>query len=249
MNSAKIINKIYEFGAVWGINKPKECDYLLDVFTHKSYINNKSNSFERLEFLGDSILGAIVTKELNNKMPSIFSEGDLSRARTNLVNKTTLSEVAKKLNMPDLILMGKSELNYGYNFHDKILSDTYEAFIGALFINNNDSFESCDAFIRKTLYDNFQDLILNCKQSNVLKDFKSQLQEFTQIKLNCLPEYKMINHKFENNKHSFMVEVQINKVKYGLGLASDRRSAEQIAAHETLNMLKDKDCDFKKSIL
>lgn len=234
-----IYEKIYEFGAEWGIINPKECIHLKNCFTHKSFNKNSSNSFERLELLGDSILGAIITKELNKNFPSSYSEGDLSRARTNLVNKSTLSEVSRKLDFPNLILMGKSELNLGYNYHDKILADTYEAFIGAIFLNRNENFKACNHFIITTLNDNLKNIINTINSdSKIIKDFKSQLQEYTQSNLNCLPEYKVLNHIFENNRHKFFVEVFINNSKHGLGIASDRRSAEQSAANEALSKMK-----------
>lgn len=221
--------EIIAFGQRWGFRNAENSKILIQAFTHKSY-KNYSKDFERLEFLGDSILGAVVSNILCKSMPN-QDEGLLSRARTNLVNKSSLSSVAKRLNLDKLILMGNNELKLNYNLNDKVLADTYEAFIGALFCENN--FESCQEFVESTL--NYE---LNNFLGNLIKkDPKTSLQEFTQLNFNQIPCYEVTVHDYVNNKHFFEVTIKINGKVMGSGNGNDRKSAEQMAASNVLKTL------------
>lgn len=202
---------------------------LLDeALTHRSF---GARNNERLEFLGDSILNFIISRELYRRFPSA-REGQLSRLRARLVRRQTLAEVAREFSLGDYLIMGSGELKSGGFKRDSILSDTLEAIIGAIYLDSN-----VDVVGERiaTWFDPRLDA-LSLKTSQ--KDSKSRLQEFLQARQYDLPEYVVVAVKGASHDQQFYVEcrtVLLSEPVVGEG--TTRRVAEQNAAAMALEKL------------
>lgn len=206
-------------------NRP---EYFKQALTHRS-AGAKNN--ERLEFLGDSILGFVIAQRLYELFPEA-SEGVLSRLRANLVNQESLAKIAREHDLGDYLILGSGELKSGGYRRDSILSDAVEAIIGAL--NTDQGFESCRQWILELFSDRIDRLSLDTWQ----KDPKTRLQEFMQSQKHELPEYNLLNMSGLPHAQTFKVECKIsNHPDTSIGVGSSRKKAEQRAAEKMLNML------------
>lgn len=169
------------------------------ALTHRS-ANSKNN--ERLEFLGDSILGFVVAQKLYDLFPSA-SEGVLSRLRASLVNQSSLAELARQHQLGDYLLLGSGELKSGGFRRDSILSDALEAIMGALF--KDQGINACQTWIELLFAEKLNDLSLD----NWQKDPKTQLQELMQSKKQVLPEYTLITMSGLAHEQMFQVKCSI----------------------------------------
>lgn len=206
----------------------RQPDYLRQALTHRS-AGARNN--ERLEFLGDAILGFEVAEILYRKHPDA-AEGQLSRARSQLVKRETLASVARQLELGEYLILGTGELASGGQNRDSILSDTVEAIIAAVYIDAG--MEQARAFVRFIL-DGFID---KSEPGELLKDHKTRLQEYLQAKKIELPVYEVLSVSGEPHAQSFYVQCEI----HGLGIkttatATSRRKGEQQAASVMLNKL------------
>ena len=191
------------------------------ALTHRSY---SSAHNERLEFLGDSILNCAIAKHLYDMHPGL-PEGDLSRLRSNLVNQQTLSILAQKLCLGELLLLGEGERKSAGFRRPAILADTMEALFGAVFLDAG--FAAAEQVILK-LYVPF---IAQADAQSLGKDYKTLLQEYLQGKRLALPKYTLIATQGAAHAQTFQVECQIEQLKLvTCGEGSSRRTAEQVAA-------------------
>jgi ribonuclease III len=198
---------------------------LRQALTHRSHSvpNN-----ERLEFLGDSVLNFVVARKLYDHFPKL-SEGELSRLRANLVNQTSLFEVADKLQLGDAILLGEGELKSGGFRRPSILADALEALFGAVFLDGG--FEAAE----KTIGALFAEKISALDPLAVAKDAKTKLQEWLQGRKIALPTYTVVETLGEAHDQTFLVECSVPKLNLkAVGKGPSRRAAEQIAAAEVL---------------
>jgi ribonuclease III len=198
------------------------------ALTHRSF-SAKNN--ERLEFLGDSILGFVIAEQLYEQFPTA-SEGVLSRLRASLVNQSSLAELARIHQIGDYLLLGSGELKSGGFRRDSILSDALEALIAALFIDQG--IAVCQQWIRLLFTEKLQGLSLD----NWQKDPKTQLQELMQAKKLDLPEYELITMSGLAHEQTFKVSCTVSltaKVTIGTGIS--RKKAEQSAAEQMLQLL------------
>lgn len=198
------------------------------ALTHRSAdrINN-----ERLEFLGDAILGFVVADELLQRYPQA-SEGDLSRQRSALVNRQTLADLAGNLGLGGLLILGPGELKSGGRQRLSILADAVEAVIGAVYIDGG--MEACRPVILR-LYAN---LLSSQPASNSAKDAKTQLQEVLQARGAELPFYQVLSIDGEEHQQTFVVTCQVSLLPAPTkGKGSNRRVAEQDAATKALRLL------------
>ena len=203
-------------------------DYFKQALTHRSAgsINN-----ERLEFLGDSILGCVIAQRLYDLFPEA-SEGVLSRLRANLVNQESLAELARLNELGDYLILGSGELKSGGYRRDSILSDALEAIIGA--INSDQGFETCRQWILELFSDKINELSLDTWQ----KDPKTRLQEFMQSRKQELPDYNLITMLGLPHSQTFKVECSISIISEATtGVGSSRKKAEQRAAELMLDVL------------
>jgi ribonuclease-3 len=198
------------------------------ALTHRS-ANSKNN--ERLEFLGDSILGFVVAQKLYDLFPSA-SEGVLSRLRASLVNQSSLAELARQHQLGDYLLLGSGELKSGGFRRDSILSDALEAIMGALF--KDQGINACQTWIELLFAEKLNDLSLD----NWQKDPKTQLQELMQSKKQVLPEYTLITMSGLAHEQMFQVKCSIPLITDTcVGTGISRKKAEQSAAELMLELL------------
>lgn len=198
------------------------------ALTHRSA--NSSNN-ERLEYLGDAILGFIVAEALFLKLGDV-SEGVLTRKRAALVKKETLAELARKLELGQFIQLGSGERKTGGWRRDSILSNTLEAIIGAIYLDSD--FDRCKKFIVE-LYDV---LLSSPDPEDSSKDSKTELQEYLQSKKLPLPSYTVVAEEGEAHKRVFQVECVIAVLdKPILATGKSKRIAEQQAARFALKQI------------
>ncbi|MGR9114877.1 MAG: ribonuclease III [Gammaproteobacteria bacterium] len=199
------------------------------ALTHRSM---GANNNERLEFLGDSILGFVVAEKLHELFPEA-SEGVLSRLRASLVNQGALADLARKHNIGDYLILGSGELKSGGYRRDSILSDALEAIIGALFKDRG--IEVCRQWVLDLFRDKFESLSLE----NWQKDPKTQLQELMQSKKLDLPEYTLVSMSGLPHEQTFKVKCKTTLTdKCCIGKGVSRKKAEQDAAEQMLILLK-----------
>ncbi|MCS5589342.1 MAG: ribonuclease III [Candidatus Thioglobus sp.] len=198
---------------------------LKQALTHRSV--NKNNN-ERLEFLGDSILGCVISHELYHRFP-LVDEGQLSRLRSSLVRGQTLAKLAKTLNLSETLVLGQGELKSGGFRRESIQADAFEAILGAIFLDSD--YATVSAVILK-LYD---ELLNNASPGDSLKDFKTQLQELLQKKGHSLPIYELIKTKGQDHNAVFYVSCHIKE--FNLSVEENAKSikrAEQACAESIL---------------
>ena len=203
----------------------KNNSLLLKSLKHKSFDNDNNN--EKLEFLGDRVLGLIISQKLLEKFPN-EKEGTIDKKFANLVNKKTCLLIAKKLNLKKFIFVGASHRNLERSA-DKIISDCLEAIVGAIYLDGG--LKQAQKFIL-----NFWESYLD-KSVITLVDSKTQLQEYSLKKFKELPKY--IFHKKIGPQHKplFKTEVHIPNSKKISGSGSSKKNAQQNAAAKLLKIL------------
>jgi len=195
------------------------------ALTHKSYDNIYNN--EKLEFLGDRVLGLVICEKLLEKYPE-EKEGIIDKKFANLVNKKTCSLIAKKINLKKFILLGSSHKKPERST-DKISSDCLEAIVGAIYSDNG--LKSVEKFIFRF----WADYLL--KSEITLIDSKTKLQEFSLKKFKELPKYVFFKKKGPQHRPIFKTEVQIPNSKKIIGVGSSKKNAQQNAASKLLKIL------------
>jgi ribonuclease-3 len=204
-------------------------EFFTMALTHRSA---SSNNNERLEFLGDSILGFVIAQKLYELFPDAC-EGALSRLRASLVNQGALAELARKHGIGDYLLLGSGELKSGGFRRDSILSDAMEAAIAALFIDQG--ITVCQQWVNSL----FADKLANLSLDSWEKDPKTQLQELMQSKKLSLPEYSLLTKMGPSHEQTFKVKCSVPLIEEtSVGTGISRKRAEQDAAEQMLFLLK-----------
>ena len=213
-------NLSYQFSDIELLNK---------ALTHRS-ISKQNN--ERLEFLGDSVLGSIISEELYSRHSNI-DEGQLSRLRSHLVRGNTLANLAKKLDISENLRLGQGELKSGGFRRESILADTFEAILGAVFLDSD------YLTVKKVVLNLFSDLLNEVKSEESLKDFKTQLQEMLQKKGYDLPKYELLQTKGKDHNAVFYVSCHVEELKVKVEKkAKSIKRAEQACAESILEEIK-----------
>jgi len=200
------------------------------AFTHRSYINEaKGNiaSNERLEFLGDSILSFLVSQYLYREYPA-YDEGILTNLRSLLVNTRSLGETARELHFGDLLKLSKGENEAQGRENQSLLADSYEAFLGALFLDQG--LEAVSAFVAESLLSRVSELV----EKKSFKDPKSLLQEYAQGRKHGSPAYKVLSEDGPAHARLFTVGVYIKTILMGEGTGKSKQEAEENAAKQAL---------------
>lgn len=196
-------------------------DLLMQALTHRSH--SKKNN-ERLEFLGDSVLNCTVAEILYERYHDL-DEGDLSRVRANLVKQQALYEIAQALQLSDCLRLGEGELKSGGFKRPSILADTFEAIVGAIFLDSG--FESSKKVLRKW----YSQILEHVDPRTLGKDDKTLLQEYLQGHQLPLPIYNVVATTGVAHNQQFEVECSIPSLQITLnGKGASRRAAEQAAA-------------------
>ncbi len=221
------------------ILSPQELQKKLGLHFHdsallKSALTHRSagpDNNERLEFLGDAVLGFVIAECLYYKFPQA-NEGVLSRLRANLVNQTALAELARQLELGDYLILGSGELKNGGMNRDSILSDALEAVMGA--IVEDQGIDVCKRWILGLFVERIRALSLDTWE----KDPKTRLQEMMQSKGLGLPVYTLKSKSGLPHQQSFCVECRVSSLDQpAVGVGSSRKRAEQQAAEEMLARL------------
>lgn len=210
--------------------KFKNKKLLEQAFIHRSYLNEakeKLSSNERLEFLGDSIISFVVSQYLYGKYPN-FDEGILTNLRSMLVNTKNLAQLAKELGFGKLLKLSKGEEESKGRENTSLLADSFEAFIGALFIDQG--VEETGNFISLVLLPKAEFFV----HTKNLKDPKSLLQELIQAKKQKSPAYAVVREEGPPHKKIFTVEVAVDDVVLGKGDGKSKQEAEKKAAKKAL---------------
>lgn len=209
--------------------KFKDRELLKTALTHSSYANESSvESNERLEFLGDAVLGFIVAHVLYRKYPDA-TEGKLSKMRSSIVSRMNFAHFAKELKIDKQVLLGKGEENTGGRERGSNLSGTFEAVIGAIFI---------DGGYRK-VYRIITALLKDCLNGDeeIFKDYKTKLQEVAQRKYKKVPKYKVVLEEGPPHDKNFHIEVKLGRKSFGKGIGRNKKQAEQEAAKQGLEKM------------
>ncbi len=193
--------------------------------TSLSTPNLKATAYERMEFLGDSILGLVTSEELFHLYPD-YSEGQLSKLKSKIVSKKFLALKAKEISLGNYIKLSSEAINSGGRNSRSILGDSMESLICALYLDGG--LPAAKKFIHTYVIKNFQKNITN----KILVDHKSKLQELTQARFQQTPEYKIVDESGPEHEKIFSVEVFVNKQKVGFGKGSNKKEAQQNAALE-----------------
>ncbi len=208
--------------------KFKNKDLLIQSLTHKSF--DPINNNEKIEFLGDRVLGLVIAKKLLEIYPE-EKEGILDKKYASLVNKKTCLDIAKKINLASYVKTF-NPYNKKVKIEDKIISDSCEALIGAIYLDKG--FTNAE----KTILNLWQDHI---KKSVVTEiDAKTKLQELTLKNYKKLPSYKLISNTGPRHKPIFKVGVKLPNTKYFIASGKSKKEAEQNAAIECLNIINKK---------
>ena len=198
---------------------------LLQAITHKSFDSN--NNYENLEFLGDRVLGLVVSKKLFELFPN-EKVGSLDKKLASLVNKNKCLEVGNLLNLKEFVITGNSKSSKNI-VENKIISDCCEAIIGAIYLDRG--FEVSKIFILKQ----WKNLINNSETTFV--DAKTRLQEYSLKNFKILPIYKLVSNTGPRHKPKFKVGVKLKNSNYIYAIGSSKKIAEQSAASELLKKI------------
>lgn len=207
----------------------KDKKLIIEALTHKSYKQPYDN--ERLEFLGDAVLDLVVGEYLYFKFDR-SDEGKLSKIRASLVNETGFDKLARSLKLGDYILLSNAEENNGGREKPSLLSNAFEAIMGAIYLESGLLVvkEIAIGLIEK----NHKDISLD----SLFRDFKTTLQELTQARFGVTPEYKVVASRGPDHKKEFEVAVCIDDVEYSRAIGKSKKIAQQEAAKIAVDLLK-----------
>ncbi len=208
----------------------KNYSYLKQALTHRSA---GPVHYERLEFLGDSILGMIIADQLYHKFTKV-GEGDLTRMRSTLVRESTLADIARGFNLSDYLIMGPGELKSGGYHRESILADVVEALLASIYLDSDKDF----SLVQKVLLKWFEEKLKIIHPGFDQKDPKTLLQEYLQGRHSPLPVYNIVKVTGEDHNQQFTVTLETTAIKETLiGYGTTRRGAEQNAAQKALDVL------------
>jgi len=215
----------------------KDIELLNKALTHSSYINEKKKSYkdnnERLEFLGDAILDAVISEYLYNKLITC-EEGELTRMRASIVCESSLAECGAKLHLGEFFLLGKGEENTGGRNRNSLLADTLEALFGSVYLDGG--WDAARKFILETLRDTIDDAV----HGKLYSDYKTRLQEIIQGQSDLVIQYETVKEEGPDHNKTFYVHVTIGNEIKGSGCGRNKKEAEQNAAKAALINIDDK---------
>ncbi len=208
-------------------------DLLEQALTHSSYLNENPSTFasnERLEFLGDAVLGLVVARFLYERCPAA-GEGELTRIRADIVRGSTLARAAGRIELGRFLVLGRGEEAAGGRTRDRNLAGALEALIGAVYLDAG--FPSAAALIRRLL----REEIDRALREGARPDAKSSLQHLAQARWHEAPEYVTVEHTADAPHRRFVVEVKVAGQPLGRGEGRSKREAQQRAAEVALEGL------------
>jgi len=207
-------------------------EILNQALTHRSYVHEQREAVEhneRLEFLGDAVLGLVISDYCYRKFASL-AEGELSKLRAFLVNDGNLARIARRLKLGSYLLVGRGEELTGGRAKASLLADTFEAVLAAIYLDS--SLGDVYPVILQCFHED-----LNTVLHEGYRDYKSELQEYTQEKCGCVPTYIVVRERGPDHEKVFEVELVIRGHRQGLGVGKSKKEAEQDAARKVLEAL------------
>ncbi|MBI2339776.1 MAG: ribonuclease III [Deltaproteobacteria bacterium] len=204
------------------------------ALTHKSFSNEKRlpsvEQNERYEFLGDAVLELAVSQLLMDAFPE-STEGDLSKLRAAVVNETSLAELARKVRLGDYLYLGRGE-NQGLGREkDSLLSDAYEAVLGAIFLDRG--FGRAFTVVQRQ----FAELLEAATNQDISRDYKTRLQEESQNRFKAIPQYRLVSETGPDHDKTFEIRLMIGNELFGRGVGKSKKQAEQNAARSALEKI------------
>jgi ribonuclease-3 len=211
----------------------KRLELLNLSFMHRSVSNEIGRNInnERLEFLGDAVLGSVAAALLYERLAG-KPEGDLAKVKSVIVSEDILSGIARELQIDTLLILGRGEENSGGRTKKAILADALEAFIGAIYLDSG--YKAVFSFISRFLETEISRVLENGSH----QDHKSLLQEFCQMAYRNYPVYSLVNRSGPEHDRIFWIEVKVNGNVYGPGIGRSKKNAEQEAARMALEALR-----------
>ena len=214
--------------------KFRDLNLFSEALTHKSFQHEHSGvrtaHNERMEFLGDSVLGLVIAETLFLE-DGLLNEADMSKMKSYLVNKVVLYEIAASLSLGKYVMLGRGEETTGGRQKRSILADTLEALFGAVFLDSD--YDTAKALILRLYKERICDVIAEREGY----DFKSELQERCQAAFGILPEYIIVKQEGEEHRKVFTAEVSIRETLYGRGTGKSKKEAQMLAAKEALEKM------------
>jgi len=211
----------------------KNQELLKQAFYHRSYLNEAKHikeSNERLEFLGDAILSFLTSRYLYHQYPN-YPEGILTNIRSSVVKTQSLGNAAKKLGFGELLFLSKGEEEGGGRNNISLLADSFEAFLGAVFLDQG--IQASEHFLQKHLFSQIHSIVEN--KSYI--DFKSYLQERIQEIHKVSPNYEVTRTEGPDHDRTFWIEVRIDNKTLGSGVGKSKQEGEQQAAKNALEKM------------
>lgn len=209
----------------------KNRNILKIALTHSSYANEmrdkKTKYNERLEFLGDSVLGIIISEHVYNSHPE-FKEGELTKMRSKIVCESTLAEVASEIELGEYMLFGKGEAATGGRNRRSILADAMEALIAAVYLDGG--FD----VVKPIVFQLMNDKIDMAQKGLIVDDYKTHLQEVIQTNKENRIKYELIDERGPDHRKLFRTAVKLNQVVIGIGEGRSKKESEQEAAKMAL---------------
>jgi ribonuclease-3 len=214
--------------------KFKDKNLLNRALIHRSYVNESLakplTDNERLEYLGDSVLGLVVNEYLFKRFED-YPEGDLAKIKSAVVSEPTLAKVAREIDLGNFLLMGKGEELNGGRDRSSILANSFEALIGAVYLDRG--LKDCRNFILTLLKKDIERI----DSMTYLRDPKTTLQEYVQKKYKERPVYEVVEEKGPDHKKEFIIRLTINGEEVARGSGSSKRKAEMTAAEYILKKI------------
>lgn len=203
---------------------------LAKSLTHTSRRSDFNFSNERLEFLGDAVLGMVISEHLFKTFPDYY-EGELTKIKSVVVSQPTLSKVGHLLSLEDFLIVGKGLVNR-LSFPKSLLANAFEAVVGAIYLDGGLE------VVRKFIVDKLCDEISIVCNNEHKKNYKSLLQQCCQKEFGFTPVYKVLQQHGPDHVKVFQIAVVINNAEYGIGWGKSKKEAAQIAAYHTLKSIK-----------
>ena len=209
---------------------------LIEALTHRSFYHENpdkaENYNERLEFLGDSVLGFVIVEYLFSSERRL-TESVMAKTKSYLVKESVLSEIANAISLGKYLRLGKGEEATGGRTKRSLLADAVEAVLGALYMDGG--YNKAQELILRLFKEKIEAIMI----SGEFHDFKTELQEKTQMLFGSIPEYRMIKQEGEEHRKTFTVEVYIAGERLGTGYGKSKKEAETLAAREALHKLQE----------
>jgi ribonuclease-3 len=213
----------------------KNRNLLVEALTHRSYHHENPDRVpfynERLEFMGDSVLGLVVVEYLFNFRRE-FTESEMSKIKSYVVRGSLLSEVAAGISIGDYLRLGRGEDETGGRTKKSLLANAMEAVFGAIYL------DAGYGAARKAVLRLFEERILKAIRSGEYHSYKTELQEESQMRFGVLPEYRMVSQEGEEHLKTFTIEVLIGGKRFGRGTGKNKKEAQTAAAKEAWEKLK-----------